>query len=508
MNQREHKDRLEEIFWEKFNETASDSEEWSLPSNKLDSQILNQVRNEKNNILLPLILFFIGALVVGSFALYFTKTYIQQNNNLRQVEELFNVPPEPKGQEEINGIDIIFCDSSIYEVNITYETNLLQASLLMEKVDARTSLPNVERLRNKEQLGSTTTHHVETHRLNNAIEAIMLNDDAILEYKVQNSIVEQDNLDANALSIGDKLQDDFNANWLSLMPLKKNYPLLSTNFYALAPSSVAIPQKLAYHKWSFEMMGGKFINLKPNTLNATTEEIDFTINKSVQVNNFGVNVERKINNRLFVGLGVHYLTSSFITDYGMKVAYDITNEQEIPEGYTNAIQQVIPSLHYDIHGTMLLFRPKHTTLLGNTYIPMSLSLYQKMSSWNIPIYAKGILSAHGRWTTYGKMGIAANFVQHKLSITDYAAILPLNQTLQLEHRELHFTINPSKSSITSRLEINYFISAGFRYSIANSSYIFVESLAQAAFNTTYAIPDLKAKDQVLVGVLLGVGTFF
>jgi hypothetical protein len=507
MNQKEHKDRLEEIFWEKFNKNSPNSEEWGIPSSKLDNKILKQTKSEKNKILLSLLFFFISVLVIGVSAIYFVNTYIQQNNNL-QVEGLFNVNLEPPGQDEINSTDIIFCDSSIYELNITNDTNL-QASLLKDEVDLRKSLSNVEQFHHKEQFSSIITYQGETYRLNNTTEEIILNDAGIITDKVENSIVEQNNHNVNTLFIDDKLQGNWNAaKLLSFMPLNKDYPLLSTNIYALATSPVAIPERLKQHKWSFEMVGGKFINLKPNTFNVTTEDIDFTINKSVQANNFGLNIERKINNRLLLGWGVHYLTSSFTTDYGMKIAYDIANEQETPEGYTNAIQQVIPSLYYGIHGTMLLFRPKHTTLLGNTHIPMSLSLYQKMSSWNVPIYAKVILPSHGKWTTYGKVGITANFVQNKLLITDYAAILPLNQTLQLEHRELHFMINPSKSSITSRVEINYLISAGVRYGITNNSYTFVEPLLQGAFNTVYAISDIEVKDQMFAGVFIGVGTFF
>ncbi|NJK83856.1 MAG: hypothetical protein HC912_08635 [Saprospiraceae bacterium] len=256
-------------------------------------------------------------------------------------------------------------------------------------------------------------------------------------------------------------------------------------------------------------MGGQFIDLRATTFTGTTENIDFTVNKSIQTNDFGINIERKLNRNLSVGVGVHYLNSAFILDYGMKIAYLTANEKEIAEGYLNTIQHSIPSLYTNIDAHMLIFRPKHSTLISNIDIPMSLSLHQNRLSLSVPIYMK-IAQQKGRWTTYGKLGIAANFVQNKLKLKEYSALLPLNPTLDLEYRALELITNPSNANLTSRTEINYLIAMGGRYNVINKAYVFIEPTLQGVLHTTYAnhLSDIRAKDQIAVGGFMGIGTFF
>lgn len=512
MNQKEHKDRLEEIFWEKFNGTSSMPALWNTPSRDLDNRILEQIKTEKERKLLPL-LFFFGFLIISSFIMYLITVHILKNNSL-QVRELFNVNINPSEQDKINGVDIIFCDSSIYKASNIDDTKLLQASLLIDETDSMKmkSLNSVRQSLKKVQGGSKITRQNKVYYVNNTNQKVILNDNTEkVANNIESSIAEQNNDNIIASFIDNrKSQEHSNINFSSLVPLQKDYTLLFNDTYALSDASflATVPKKIKQHSWSSEMVVGKFVNLGTTTFSTTVENIDLTVNKSIQANSFGANIERKINNRLSLGLGIHHLSSSFITDYGMKVAYDTTDEKETSEGYTNSIQQVIPSLYYDIHGTMLLFRPKHSALSGNTDIPMSLSLHQKMSSWSFPVYTKLIIQQHKKWTTYGKMGIATNLVQHKLSITNYAAVLRSTNSLQLQHKDLHFMINPSSSNLTSKLEINYLLSAGVRYSIINKGYVFLEPSLQGAFNTTYAISDLEVKDQVFAGVLIGIGGFF
>ncbi len=511
MNQKEHKDRLEEIFWEKFNGMPSMPALWNTPSSDLDNRILEQIKNKKDRKFLPF-LFFFGFLIISSFIIYLIAFNILKKNTL-QVRELFNVNINHSGQDEVNGVDIIFCDSSIYKANNIDDTKFLQASLLMDKIDSMKmkSLNSVEQSVKKVQGGSKITRQNKVHHINNDHQKIgSENNTEGITNKVESSIAEQNNDNIIASFIDNKkLQEHSNINFASLVPLKKDYTLLFNDTYALsdAPLFATVPKKVKQHNWLSEMVVGKFVNLGTTTFSTTVENIDLTVTKSIQANSFGTNIERKINNRLSLGLGIHHLSSSFVTDYGMKVAYDIANEEETLEGYINSIQQVIPSLYYDIYGTMLLFRPKHSILLGSTDIPMSLSLYQKMSSWSFPIYARIMLSPQSRkWTTYAKIGLAPNLIQNKISITNYAVALPINNLLQLEQIGLEFMVNTN--ILASKLEINYLLSAGVRYGIVNQCYFFVEPSIQGSLNTAYAISNLQSKNSIFAGTLLGIGAFF